>query len=226
MEPLVWLVVGLLGAWAALDGASAGQLMISRPLVTGTLTGLLLGDPESGFHVGLLLELAHLGSPPVGAARLPEPGPAGIGAAVVAAEMGGGGGIALGLALGLLLALVGGATVAGRRRWHGLLVEGLERGRLGPEVLVRRLWTALAVDALRGAALGLAGSGIGLLLVRAFTGRWPLGDGTTMALLLVLLALPAAGLVRALPTGGGRAKLLALGGTVGALLGVWMGTGW
>lgn len=226
MDPLVWLLLGGLGAWSALDGASLGQFMISRPLVTGTLAGLAVGDPRAGFLVGLLMEVAHLGSPPVGAVRLPEPGPAAVGAAVMAAGLGGGGGLAVGLALGLVLAQAGGATVTLKRRWHGRLVAGLEEGRLGPRALSRRLALALAVDAGRGGVLALAGAAAAVALARPLEGRWPLADEATVALLLVLLALPAAGLVRALPAGSGRLVFLMAGAGAGLLLGVWIHGEW
>lgn len=226
MDPLVWLALGALGAWSALDGASLGQFMVSRPLVTGTLAGLAVGDPRAGFLVGLLMEVAHLGSPPVGAVRLPEPGPAAVGAAVVAVGLGGGGGLAVGLALGLFLSLAGGATVTLKRRWHGRLVAGLEEGRLGPEALSRRLALALSVDAGRGGALALAGAAVALALARSLAGRWPLGDDVTVAVLLVLLAFPAASLVRALPAGSGRVALLAAGAGAGLFLGLWIHGEW
>ena len=44
--------LALLGSWAALDGTSIGQIMVSRPIVSATLAGWLVGDPATGLLVG------------------------------------------------------------------------------------------------------------------------------------------------------------------------------
>jgi hypothetical protein len=75
IEPLSVLLLLLLGGWAALDGTAAGQFMISRPLVTGVLAGMLLGDPLTGLLTGAILELLHLGALPVGGCPPPGAGP-------------------------------------------------------------------------------------------------------------------------------------------------------
>src|SRR5205807_2572076 len=54
------LQLGLLLVWGRLVGVdlvSLPQIMISRPLVAGTVAGLLAGDPVSGVIVGATLEL-------------------------------------------------------------------------------------------------------------------------------------------------------------------------
>ncbi|MDO3379385.1 PTS sugar transporter subunit IIC [Geoalkalibacter halelectricus] len=65
-----------IGALAALvlglDRTAAGQFMVSRPIVAGPLTGLLIGDPLIGLQVGALVELLWLGRLPVGAAIPPD----------------------------------------------------------------------------------------------------------------------------------------------------------
>lgn len=225
MEPLGWLLLLGLGAWAALDSASVGQLMVSRPLVTGTLAGAVLGDATSGFILGLFLELAHLGSPPVGAVRLPEPGPAAIGGTAAAVWIGGPGGLAVGLALGLGLSLLGGWSVGLKRRWHGRLVDGLTRGELSPAELGARLALATSAEALRGAALALLGLGLAGALPPQIGDWWPLTGGSTLLLLALIFAFPAGGLLRTLPAGGARLALLASGAAVGAALGVVLGGG-
>jgi mannose/fructose/N-acetylgalactosamine-specific phosphotransferase system component IIC len=225
MEPLGGLLLLALGAWAALDSVSVGQFMVSRPLVTGTLAGALLGDPNTGFILGLFMELAHLGSPPVGGARLPEPGPAAIGGVAAATWIGGPGGLAVGLALGLLLSLLGGWTVGLKRHWHGRLVDGLTRGELSATGLTARLTLAAAVEALRGVALTLVGLGLARALPPRIGEWWPLAGGSTLLLVALVLAFPAGGLLRALPAGSGRLGLLAAGGAVGAALGVWLAGG-
>ncbi|MBU2549898.1 MAG: PTS sugar transporter subunit IIC [Proteobacteria bacterium] len=60
------ILVSLIGGLICLDRTAAFQLMISRPLVTGPLIGLFLGQPVIGLVVGLLLELIWIGRPPLG----------------------------------------------------------------------------------------------------------------------------------------------------------------
>ncbi len=64
----IWLTakVSLLGAVCALDRTAAFQVMFSRPLVAGTLGGLLAGNWEIGLLVGVALELYFLSEMPVG----------------------------------------------------------------------------------------------------------------------------------------------------------------
>ncbi len=64
----IWLTtkVSLLGAICALDRTAAFQVMFSRPLVAGTLGGLLAGNWEIGLLVGVSLELYFLSEMPVG----------------------------------------------------------------------------------------------------------------------------------------------------------------
>lgn len=51
---------------AELDAVSAGQLMLSRPIVVGPLLGAAFGRPDLGLMVGLPLEFMSLDDLPVG----------------------------------------------------------------------------------------------------------------------------------------------------------------
>jgi hypothetical protein len=64
-----------------LDATSFPQVMLSRPLVAGTLVGVLFGDPASGALIGALLEVFQLPVLPMGAARYPDAGTAAVAAA-------------------------------------------------------------------------------------------------------------------------------------------------
>ncbi len=68
------LLVLAWGTLVSLDLVSFPQLMISRPLIAGTVSGLILGDVTGGVLVGALLELFALDVFPVGAARYPDYG--------------------------------------------------------------------------------------------------------------------------------------------------------
>lgn len=222
MDPLTWTLLGGLGAWAALDATAAGQFMIGRPLVTGTLAGALVGHVETGFLVGALLEVAHLGAVPVGGARIPDPGPAAIPAVVLAVAEGSGAGIVGALALGLALGAVGGGTIILQRRLNGRLVEGAEDEGFTAGVLGRRLLLALAADGARGAGLTLAGTAAALAVAPVLGAAWPLDDVASRTLALVLCAYPAGVAARQLNAGRARSALLLAGAATGLVLGLWV----
>ena len=50
-----------------------GQCMIERPIVVGTVTGLLLGDMETGIIIGAALEAIYMGAVNIGGATSAEP---------------------------------------------------------------------------------------------------------------------------------------------------------
>ncbi|AJF06987.1 PTS sugar transporter subunit IIC [Geoalkalibacter subterraneus] len=62
----------LIAVVLGLDRTAAFQLMISRPIVAGPLTGFVLGDAWVGLQIGALVELLWLGRLPVGAAIPPD----------------------------------------------------------------------------------------------------------------------------------------------------------
>ena len=59
----------LLGLVAMLGNAEYlfGTSLLSRPLVMGTLTGIVLGDIQTGVTLGATLELAFMGAFSIGA---------------------------------------------------------------------------------------------------------------------------------------------------------------
>jgi mannose/fructose/N-acetylgalactosamine-specific phosphotransferase system component IIC len=157
-----YFVVGLFGALALLDQTSAFQIMISRPLVAGTLTGLALGQPGAGMALGCLVELLWLGAIPIGSVIPPD-----FTSATVA-------GVALALQFhshqpslswevclvwGLIgaipIAWIGGVLEQAQRRWHGRLLDRVDRelSEGDEEALGRGVAASLLVTAFRGAAL-------------------------------------------------------------------------
>lgn len=64
----------LLGCVAMLANAEylLGTSLLSRPIVVGVLTGIVLGDIKSGIVLGATLELAFIGAFSIGAALPPE----------------------------------------------------------------------------------------------------------------------------------------------------------
>jgi len=62
----------LVGGLLVLDQTAVLQILISQPLVAGSIIGWLLGDIRLGLHLGLLLQLLWLNQIPVGGAKIPE----------------------------------------------------------------------------------------------------------------------------------------------------------
>lgn len=62
------LVIGLL----ALDTTIAFQILISQPIFACPIIGWLLGNPQIGFEVGIIMQLLWLHILPVGAVIFPE----------------------------------------------------------------------------------------------------------------------------------------------------------
>lgn len=83
-----YLLAGLVAMLTGLDRVALVQVMLSRPLVAGTLTGWVLGKPLIGMEVGMLLELLWLGRLPVGAAIPPDDTQVAVGATVLALSVG------------------------------------------------------------------------------------------------------------------------------------------
>ena len=216
------LLLVLLGSWVALDGVAVGQIMVSRPLVAGSLAGWLLGDPVTGTALGALLEVYLIVAVPTGGARFPEPGPATVVGVAAAVWTGGPGGLALGLAGALVWGQVGAWSQTALRTVNGHLVPVPGEVRVTVGSIVWGHLGAVALDALRGAvltALGLVGA---LWIAPRLGPGWPLDPAGTRALLLVGAMVSLGALARGDRPGPARAALflggIALGAVAGAVL--------
>lgn len=78
VDLLQLLPLAVLGAVMGLDVVSFPQAMISRPIVSATAAGALIGEPERGLAMGVALEFFALESLPFGASRYPEWGSAAV----------------------------------------------------------------------------------------------------------------------------------------------------
>jgi mannose/fructose/N-acetylgalactosamine-specific phosphotransferase system component IIC len=105
IEHGAWLL--LWGTLVGLDLVSVGQIMIARPLVAGTVAGLIMGDPVSAGTVAVIFELFALDMLPVGAAQYPDYGIGSVAAAATAARAPGVLGIGLAVCVGLGVAYLG-----------------------------------------------------------------------------------------------------------------------
>ncbi len=179
------LPLSLLGGLVGLDGTSVGQFMVSRPLVVGTLTGWLVGEPHLGAAIGAVLEIYLLVSFPTGGSRFPE----GATATVVAVGAAGAGAgpeaLALGVAVGLVWGHVGGFSITGLRRFNAILVP--QEGRPAPSAgrLTLLHLTTIGLDFARGALVTAGGLVVGGFVVRGMSPIWPLDTAASVGLVLV-----------------------------------------
>lgn len=223
MEPLTTalLPLAVLGAVLTVDHTTVGQFMISRPLVAGTLTGWLLGDPATGFALGILLELYLLVEFPVGGARYPEGAPATVVAVAAATSTALPGAEALGVAVGLVWGQLGGLTVTGLRKVTARVAPAPGDAEMTPSHVVTAHLAGIAMDAARGALLTVAGVLVGRVVVRGLGGLWPLDPAQTRSLLLLGAVVSLGILLRTF--GGFRARAaLFLGGLAGGLALGWV----
>lgn len=157
------LLCMLLGGVTAVDAVSWPQAMISRPVVSATLGGAVLGEPLAGLTVGAILELLALRHLPMGTASYPDTGPAGVVAGASAAVSVGPAGLAAATLAGWAIGWMGSRTVGWLRSLNAWLVAGPSVQELAarPARLERRHRWAVALDVARGGVL------VGALLVPA-----------------------------------------------------------
>lgn len=217
-----WLAVLLLGGLVGLDSTAFPQVMFSRPLVAGALTGLIFGRPMEGMLVGASLEVFALIILPVGAARYPEAGTGAVAAAAgyvtalphgPAAPL-----LLLAVVFGLAWERIAGVSVILLRRENERLVARDAREPPGPGEVERRHMGAMAIDLLRGSVIALAGGLVATILLRVLGPYWALGTPTAAG----ILSVAAAGmLAAALPLFGGfreRRTVFVAGLLCGSLL--------
>jgi mannose/fructose/N-acetylgalactosamine-specific phosphotransferase system component IIC len=218
-----WLAVGLLGGVVGLDATSFPQMMVSRPVVAGTLAGALLGRPVEGALIGFIMEAFALVILPIGAARYPESGTATVGAVAAYAAAGepvmAAGPLAVLIAFALCWEWVAGETVVLQRRTNGRFLT--RSGAVSPTQLERRHLAAMSLDLLRGGVLAVSGGLLGYGLLELIGTRWAIPADVTFSLLAVLAAIMVASTIPFF--GGARERRWALGlglvaGTVLTLL--------
>jgi PTS system mannose-specific IIC component len=210
--PAIAVLLLLWGTVVGLDLVSVPQGLLSRPLVSASVAGWLVGDLETGLRVGAVLELFALDVLPVGASRYPEYGPAAVGAALAASFLPPRLGLGVGVLLGLVVAILAGWSLGWLRHANARHVH-----RLAPEVnggsvrAIRNLqWAGLGRDLLRSAAMTL------LAMALAY-GSFALGPLVWRFPTLVTEALIGVGLAAALS---GAMRTAGQGRRL-----VWMGVG-
>jgi mannose/fructose/N-acetylgalactosamine-specific phosphotransferase system component IIC len=81
------LTLSLAAAILALDTSAVFQVLISQPLISGTILGWLGGSPAVGMQIGFLTQLLWMANLPVGAARVPESNGAAMIATILAIQL-------------------------------------------------------------------------------------------------------------------------------------------
>jgi PTS system mannose-specific IIC component len=213
-------VAGLLlwGTVVGVDLVSFPQALLSRPLVAGAGAGLLLGVPELGLQVGLVLELFALDVLPVGAARYPDYGPGVVGAVLLASGRDMERVLGLATLFALAFAVLGGWSLQLLRRANGRMIQryaaGLAAGDASTIASIQ--FRGLASDAFRSLLLTAAATAMAIVL----RDRLPDGERLEMVSAVAIGCAVAAALGGALRNAGHRTRLrwLAVGAGVGLLL--------
>ena len=155
-----WILLGLLGAILFLDAWPVAQTMLSRPIVAGPLTAILLGAPAEGVFWGAVFEAVYLGILPVGAARYPDAGLATLVGTVLAVVAGSpeptGYLVAVAFAAGALGQWASGFL----RRWNGRTAKVVESSVAAGDLNApgRAIGVAVSRGALIGAAAAVGSS--------------------------------------------------------------------
>lgn len=95
------ILVSIVALLAAMDEQLFGASMMARPLFTGPIIGLIMGDLQTGVIIGATLESMFMGSIMVGSAVPPEVYASSILSIAIAIQTGAGAGTAVALALPL-----------------------------------------------------------------------------------------------------------------------------
>lgn len=174
-----WLWITLLGGGIGLDSTSFPQIMVSRPLIAGALAGLLFGRPFEGMLLGALIQVFHIATLPIGAARYPEAGTAAVSGAsaylltTASLEVPT---LFLAGVFALAWERVAGASVVMVRRVNESLVIDATQVADPVRAITQRHMAALGLDFLRGAIVSLAGALLGAALLVVIAPMWGLSD--------------------------------------------------
>ena len=99
------ILVSIVALFAAMDEQLFGASMMARPLFTGPIIGLIMGDLQTGVIIGATLESMFMGSIMVGSAVPPEVYASSILSIAIAIQTGAGAGTAVAIALPLSIFL-------------------------------------------------------------------------------------------------------------------------
>lgn len=117
------ILVSIVALLAAMDEQLFGASMMARPLFTGPIIGLIMGDLQTGVIIGATLESMFIGSIMVGSAVPPEVYASSILSIAIAIQTGAGTAVALALPLSVFLQLWRNFCYAIPGSWAGKQIE-------------------------------------------------------------------------------------------------------
>ncbi|MBA3657731.1 MAG: PTS sugar transporter subunit IIC [Gemmatimonadaceae bacterium] len=222
---ITWLIellpVVLLGAVCGLDVVSFPQAMISRPIVSATLGGGILGDPVGGLLVGAVLELIALETLPFGSSRYPEWGSAGVvgGAIMGLTVVDAAGALPVAVLCALVTAYVSGSSMVLHRR---LIAHNAHRNKRALEAgsgrAVRSVQLqGMTMDLVRGAIVTLVAFAVLRPLARAIVAVWHSSPVYSPAVVLTLATIVAASALYKIFHGIPKAVILFAVGLLGGI---------
>ena len=126
-----FLIILVWGGIVALDTTAVFQVLISQPLVSCTIVGLLLGNPTVGIIIGIVMELPWLLEITAGGARFSESNLGSVTAAsiaIIAIQVTHRQEISFLLALltGVLISYLGGKLVIWQRKKNDLIMNHID----------------------------------------------------------------------------------------------------
>ncbi len=110
------LAVSILGGLLSLENRAELRFMVSQPVCSGLLTGLILGSPAAGLFIGAMFQVIFLGFVPIKGEGVPDLTVGGVAAAayyILSVQRLGGGSVLVGIILfcallfGLAISLLG-----------------------------------------------------------------------------------------------------------------------
>lgn len=117
------ILVSIVALLAAMDEQLFGASMMARPLFTGPIIGLIMGDLQTGVIIGATLESMFMGSIMVGSAVPPEVYASSILSIAIQTGAGAGTAVALALPLSVFLQLWRNFCYAIPGSWAGKQIE-------------------------------------------------------------------------------------------------------
>lgn len=222
-DPVALLAVAAVGGVLALDRVAFLQCLVSRPLPTSAIVGLILGQPALGLACGLYMELIWLSRQPVGGFVPPDETLAALAAVCAAAaapaHWATPAKASAGVLIGLPYGLLGRRLDLLARKANAGLMEKVREGLMEQDL------SAPGRAQVRGAAhfalAGLAGSVLAVLTAGPLAGLLLAGNprGTLGAMEVMSVLLPVIGagsLLASMP--GRKPKALFVVGVAGAYL--------
>ena len=166
-----WVILLAVAAFVAQDTTTGPQLLVSEPLVAGSLSGWLAGDAHAGLLIGVAVQLVWCGAVPAGARLFLDVNVATVCAVFATVLVGAGQDKLLVLAVALAwvipVGLLGCGLTGIHRRVCRLLVESVdETSDSGRTVALRHL-TGWALAGVRGMLTVALGVPLGIIVIPA-----------------------------------------------------------